>query len=213
MQPVQVHQIPFGVKVKQIHFLRHAHGKHNEVGEVDYTQYQREDLVDAELTELGIQQCLRLKESMKPINPQLIVTSPMRRTLQTAVNSFPHLIESIPWIALECIREQTGFHPCDKRFPISHHRENYPFIDFGEIEHEDDPLYHLYEGREPNPDLDDRARQFLAWLEKRPESEILVVTHAAFLRGLIQRVLFPNGEMERFDNCEIRSFVLYYPHE
>jgi broad specificity phosphatase PhoE len=212
MLPVSAHRFTPGTKPKYIHFVRHAHGKHNEVGEVDYQQYQRQDLIDAELTEKGIEQCHELrKENHKFSKSELVVISPMRRTLQTASNILPELKDSIPWIALECIREQTGLHPCDKRFPISHHQENYPFVDFSHVDSDEDPLYHLYDAREPDEHLNERAKQFLTWIQNRSETEIVVVTHSAFLRGLFQRVLFPEENFERFENCESRSFVFYFP--
>jgi broad specificity phosphatase PhoE len=214
MLPAFVHSFPPGTTPKHLHFVRHAHGKHNEVGEVDYEQYQREDLIDAELTDKGIEQCQELnKINEKYLKSQLVVVSPMRRTLQTATKSFPDLIEKVPWIALECLREQTGLHPCDKRFPISFYQENYPYVDYSFIESDEDPLYPLYEDRrEPHEDMDQRAKQFLNWIQTRPETEIVVVSHSAFLRGLFQRVLFPSDPFTRFENCETRSFAMYFPN-
>jgi broad specificity phosphatase PhoE len=214
MLPSFIHSFPPGTTPKHIHFVRHAHGKHNEVGEVDYEQYKREDLIDAELTDKGLEQCQELRGvNQKYLKAQLVVISPMRRTLQTATQSFPNLVEKVPWLALECIREQTGLHPCDKRLPISYHQENYPSVDFSLIESEEDPLYPQYEDRrEPHDEMDERAKQFLSWIKARPETEIVVVTHSAFLRGLFQRVLFPNEPFNRFENCEARSFVMYFPN-
>lgn len=212
MLPVLVQPCPPNTTLKKIHFIRHGHGKHNEVGEIDKTQYFREDLIDAELTDLGIEQCIQLcNENQRFCNSELLVVSPMRRTLQTAALSFPNLVNQIPWVALECIREQTGLHPCDKRFPISHHQNNHPNVDFNHIQHDEDPMYDFYSAyREPDSDLDERAKQFLSWLESRTESEIIVVTHSAFLRGLFRRVLFPQEKYQEFSNCEARTFLLHY---
>jgi broad specificity phosphatase PhoE len=78
--------------------------------------------VDAELTEHGINQCKNLSIFTEKLDigldSELLVVSPMRRTLQTATHSFPSLIGKVKWLALEHLREQTGSHPCDRRLKI-----------------------------------------------------------------------------------------------
>ena len=84
---------------------------HNVAGQEDPVNgYLREDLVDATLTEVGIDQCKQLRSSSEiesVMSSQLLVVSPMRRTLQTASTIFDGLLKC-PWIALEYIREQVG---------------------------------------------------------------------------------------------------------
>ena len=53
------------------------------------------------------------------MTPELLVVSPMTRTLQTASFSFPNLVDNCPWLAIEDIREASGFHPCDRRQTLS----------------------------------------------------------------------------------------------
>ena len=69
-----------------LHLIRHAKGEHNEVGEVDYEAYKREDLEDAVLSSTGLLQCLEIKghnevQSKLANDVQLLVVSPLRRTL------------------------------------------------------------------------------------------------------------------------------------
>ena len=105
-------KIPLGGK--KIHFVRHAQGYHNVAGETDpIFGYLREDLEDALLTDLGKKQCEDLSNSInddvfKKI--QVILVSPMRRTIQTALYSFPKQVKNpkIIFLANENIREQTG---------------------------------------------------------------------------------------------------------
>lgn len=84
-------------------------GVHNVAGQEDPVNgYLREDLVDATLTEVGVEQCKGLRSSIaidSTTNSQLLVVSPMRRTLQTATTIFQGLLKC-PWVALEFIREQ-----------------------------------------------------------------------------------------------------------
>ena len=84
-------------------------GVHNVAGQEDPVNgYLREDLYDATLTEVGIAQCKELRSSKtieSTTNSQLLVVSPMRRTLQTATTIFHGLLKC-PWVAMEFIREQ-----------------------------------------------------------------------------------------------------------
>ena len=100
---------------KKIHFVRHAQGFHNVAGETDpIFGYLREDLEDALLTDLGKQQCESLSNIISDDvfkNIKLILVSPMRRTIQTALYSFPKQVKNskVIFLANENIREQTGF--------------------------------------------------------------------------------------------------------
>ena len=84
-------------------------GEHNEVGEIDYDAYKREDLEDAVLSRTGLHECEEMSkhddiQTKIVAEVQLLLVSPLRRTLETATFCFPHLVGSRPWIALECIR-------------------------------------------------------------------------------------------------------------
>ena len=113
-------------KEKVIHFVRHAQGFHNVAGEEDYSNYQSEDHFDAKLTPLGEQQCQHLSSRSSTLAPDLVVVSPMTRTLQTASISFPNLVDNCPWLAIEHIREASGFHPCDRRQTLSGNLSHLP---------------------------------------------------------------------------------------
>ena len=78
-----------------LRIFRHAEALHNEAfkvrGRVAYTDPQ---FLDPELTELGKQQCLELKpQVMERLHSmELVVVSPLRRTLQTALLAFKKVI-------------------------------------------------------------------------------------------------------------------------
>jgi len=143
------------INAKRIHFVRHAQGFHNVAGETDpIFGYLREDLEDAMLTSLGEQQCNDLAKQLDPKffqNIKLILVSPMRRTIQTAIYSFPNQAKDkkVIFLANELIREQTGLHPCDRRRTITNQLLDFPRIDFSKIESDKDPIYKLYTFREP----------------------------------------------------------------
>ena len=149
---------------KTIHFVRHAEGYHNVAGRKDPIMgYLSEDLEDATLTAEGLEQCKRLHvgSEQKVARSQLIVVSPLNRTMQTATHCFPQLIDKVPWVAVECLRERTGLHPCDRRKSITEHKDTFTHIDFSAIVEDEDPLFWKYRLREPTSDVTARARQFM----------------------------------------------------
>jgi broad specificity phosphatase PhoE len=200
-------------KHKTIHFVRHAEGSHNVEGEVDYKCYLKEEHEDANLSELGNEQCrqFNIKSCDEGIGAtaELLVVSPMRRTLQTAQRCFSHLQQAMPWVACELVREQTGLHPCDRRRTVTEYETDYPHIDFSQLDSNEDPLFFQYQGREPDEIVAQRGRDFMEWLAKRPEREIIVVTHSAYLRHLLGSVLdLEEGERTKFYNCEVRTYAI-----
>ncbi|KAI4294926.1 hypothetical protein MLD38_032406 [Melastoma candidum] len=136
----------------------------------------------------------------------LVITSPLMRTLQTAVGVFggegylnepdipPLMMENAgksgraaisslncpPIVAVELCREHLGVRPCDKRSSISDYRTLFPGVDFSLVESDEDILWKA-DIREANEELAERGRQFLSWLWTRREKEIAVVTHSGFL--------------------------------
>ena len=206
-----VRRIQHGDKI--VHFVRHAEGEHNVAGREDPLKgYLRPELEDAVLTKHGINQCKNLHKSTvdKLQSVELLVVSPMNRTIQTAMHSFPQFVDALPWVAIENVREQTGLHPCDKRKPISVHKANYGHVNFDLIASNEDPIYSKYILREPDTDVAARGREFIEWLKQRPEKEIIVVTHSAYLRHLFNRVLDieSDADREHFENCEMRTYIL-----
>lgn len=201
-----------------LHTFRHAQGFHNVAGEADYLAYKNEEFEDASLTPKGEAQCAALNsscmESTIGSTSDLLVVSPMRRTLSTAMHSFPGFVRKIPWLAHETLREMAGEHPCDRRRPISEHSVTYPNIDFTLIEKNEDPLYYLSPGRESEDSVTERAHNFFIWLASREEKEIIVVTHSAFLKNIFGNVLevekaSEEGKCGNFMNCEMKSYTLF----
>ena len=157
------------------------------------------DYHDSALSEYGEQQCRDLCQSTQnfPLlndRVHLLVVSPMLRTLQTASLTFPYLKDRVRWIALECIREQTGLHPCDQRKDISVRSPEFSGVDFSLIEYDADPLYDQFSSlREPDENVGKRGREFLDWISTRSEPSVIVVTHSAFLRHFFNQVVDPSS--------------------
>ena len=202
-------------EVKTIHFVRHAEGLHNVAGRANYENYKLEEYADSLLSERGYEQCARAKEDIVRRNAlvggtlELIVVSPLRRTLQTASLLFADKIgTSVEFVAVEHVREQTGAHPCDRRRSITEQKADFPHVDFSLIEDDVDPLYCKYESvREPSEEVAKRVNAFWHWIASRKEKNIAVVTHSAYLRHF----KWPTSDASAFANCELRSIVYQFP--
>ncbi|KAE8679926.1 hypothetical protein F3Y22_tig00111393pilonHSYRG00119 [Hibiscus syriacus] len=99
------------------------------------------EYLDAELSPLGWQQ---VRDQRKDVcssgllkGIEVVISSPMSRTLQTAVGIFHGeddeeftTVDRPPIIAYELCRERLGKFECDKRRSISHYRSRFPAVDF-----------------------------------------------------------------------------------
>ncbi|XP_044475873.1 phosphoglycerate mutase-like protein 1 [Mangifera indica] len=197
-------------RCKTIHLVRHAQGVHNVAGEKDPHAYLSYDYFDAHLTPLGWQQVEKLHKHVHETGLskriELVITSPLLRTMQTAVGVFggegyvdgidapPLMVEKAgnsnrsaisslncrSFIAVELCREHLGVHPCDKRRSISEYRPLFPTFDFSLIENDEDILW-TADTRETNEHVAKRGMEFINWLWTRKEKEIAVVSHSGFL--------------------------------
>ncbi|KAK6245826.1 hypothetical protein SCA6_008916 [Theobroma cacao] len=197
-------------RCKTLHLVRHAQGIHNVAGEKDHAAYLSEELFDAHLTPLGWQQVDNLRKHVQETGLSkkidLVIVSPLLRTMQTAVGAFggegyrdgidipPLMVENAgeshhpaisslncpPFVAVELCREHLGVHPCDRRKSINEYRPLFPAIDFSLIESNEDILWEA-NTREKNEEVAVRGMKFLNWLWTRKEREIAVVTHSGFL--------------------------------
>ncbi|KAK0576693.1 hypothetical protein LWI29_021890 [Acer saccharum] len=205
-------------RCKTVHMVRHAQGIHNVAGEKNHDAYSSYDYFDAHLTPLGWQQVDNLHKHVQETGLskriELVITSPLLRTIQTAVGVFggegyadridvpPLMVENAgnsersaisslncpPFIAVELCRERL-------------------------IESNDDILWER-EIRETNEAVANRGMEFLNWLWTRKEKEIAVVTHSGYLYHTLSAFgndchpSIKNEICKNFANCELRSMVI-----
>ncbi|XP_028121190.1 phosphoglycerate mutase-like protein 1 isoform X3 [Camellia sinensis] len=203
-------------RCKTLHIVRHAQGIHNVDGDKNYKAYMSPEYFDAQLTPLGWQQVGNqsfvdnLRKHVQSCglfkSIELVITSPLLRTMQTAVGVFggegytdkidalPLMVanagnsdrpaisslNSPPIIAVELCREHLGVHPCDRRRSISDYQCLFPAVDFSLIESDDDLLWKA-NIRETKEELAARGMEFMNWLWTRKEKEIAIITHSGFL--------------------------------
>ena len=144
-------------------------------------------------------------EEIRPGNPAIAA----RRT---------RLRDPLPFVACELCREHIGLNPCDRRGAISGYAVRFPGVDFSGIP-ETDELWGTM--NESNAAMCERAARFMRWLMLRPEREIAVVTHSAFMSAMLREF----GADERLgctpavteetrrwpNNCELRPMMLVDP--
>ncbi|KAJ8513621.1 hypothetical protein OPV22_004055 [Ensete ventricosum] len=203
-------------RCKTIHVVRHAQGIHNKGHERDHRAYSSSEFFDAHLTPLGWDQVDNLRKHIKSCGLskriELVIASPLLRTMQTAVGVFggdgyedgvnitpPLMVENTgesgrpaisslncpPFMAVEDCRERLGVNPCDKRRSISEYQKLFPAIDFSLAKNDADVLWKA-DIRETNEEVAARGVKFISWLCTLKEKEIAVVTHSAFLFHTLQ---------------------------
>lgn len=148
------------------------------------------------------------------LSPELVIVSPLLRCIQTAKLSFCAHIDTVPWVSHEGCREELGLLVGNKRRPISEIKADYTEIDFSPIDHDEDVLWESYgEQRETLLEKSERIYEFLTdYVMNRPEKEIAIVCHSAYLFTLLNAVMDIEDEDLRywFLTSEVRSIKVRF---
>jgi broad specificity phosphatase PhoE len=131
---------------------------------------------------------------------ELIVASPLRRTLQTAQLSLGWLIAQGVPVQLRAEWQETTDKPCDVGTAVATMRDEWPKFDWSTV----DPIFPAKEGlyAYSRTALVNRGIECRRWLKARPEKVIAVVTHSAFLRVAICGQGFANADFRIFEFAE-----------
>lgn len=178
--------------------IRHAQALHNVTGDWSFH--------DPKLSDLGLHQSSELHESLKPSKigneVELIVVSPMRRTLQTMTIGLDWLIRKGVKVLPDANWQENADKPCDTGNPIIVMEKEFPNYDFSSV----DPSYpDKTTNLESNPyaftekAIVARGQTCLKALYDRPEKVIAVVTHSGFLRTAVCNRMFFNADWRVFD--------------
>ncbi|KAM5343980.1 hypothetical protein ACJ41O_012517 [Fusarium nematophilum] len=168
-----------------IHILRHGQALHN----VDRGYPHR----DPPLTEVGTQQASNVA---LPAQPDLIVVSPMTRTIQTALIAFPQLLDS-PSAA---VRVKVQVWPdlreahdaiCNKGVSRADMAAKFPQFDFSACPEEWDYPAHSFDGAAARAE---RVRNRLKELSLS-YNNIMLITHRGFIAFLVKGERFGVGGM------------------
>ncbi|TRM65100.1 histidine phosphatase superfamily [Schizophyllum amplum] len=187
---------------KRIYLTRHAQAEHN-VAE-DYT------IPDANLTALGREQSAKLHADTKDSIQQtadLLVTSGLRRTMQTMIIGYPELRKRLeaagkPVIVLPQLQECNDL-PCDtgSNREILEGDPEFAGLDLSTLE----PGWNSKKGFYAcdAATLQARARWNRRWLRERPENNIVVVSHGDCLRYITEG----RNSWKPWANTEVRIYT------
>ncbi|KAK1924011.1 histidine phosphatase superfamily [Papiliotrema laurentii] len=188
---------------KRIHLTRHAQAEHNVAS--DWT------IPDARLTPLGQKQSRELHDLTKDSVQQtaeLLVSSPMRRPLETMILGYPDLKKRLeskgkPVVLLDTLQEVADL-PCDTpTYPVSELQNAneglFADLDFSTLSVD----YASKTGIFSPDNAAERARVVRRWLRDRPEKEIVVVAHGDILR----HVVYGHNAAVPWANAQSRIFT------
>lgn len=186
-----------------IHFVRHAEGFHN-------ISIFNHGLRDPLLTPYGKEQCAHLAKTFPHLQDiDLVVASPLKRTIYTALLSFGDAIDkkNMTIIALPEIQETSNL-PCDtgsSREDIAKEFEGVR-LDLSRVP--DDWTSKTGKWAPHSDALEERCKLARKWLRSRPERNIVVVTHGGVLHYLTEDW----SDSDRFTgtgwaNTEFRSYT------
>jgi broad specificity phosphatase PhoE len=183
---------------KTLYCIRHGLSLHNKLYHKHGSKtFYDSDYVDTMLLPEGKQQARILGETWDEINNiELVIVSPLKRTLETAVNIFEDI--DVPIIALEICREfPMGLHTCNKRSNKEELELLYPRVNFDNILSNKDDLWN--DKKEESIDsLNSRITLVKKYIKNRPEKNIAFVNHAGFIGQMKDRHIkyLDNGEEE-----------------
>ena len=190
---------------KTVIFIRHGQAEHNillERGQRD----QARKILDPPLSALGVQQAEALRENSLlldalsgPHDP-LVVVSPLRRTLQTAIGGLGAWARDKEGRRLICNADlqETGEVACDSGSPdiSTNFAGELDVLDFSQLEDGWERKDGINKDL-PVP-LKTRLTRFQEWLAKRPERRVVVVAHHNVFLALLRVSFF---------NCEVCPFL------
>jgi len=228
---------------KCLYLIRHAQGTHNvAAGEKAITPqntehpeyetklaeaeainaarqkvYESQEHFDAHLSEYGAQRARLLREKTDHLPYELVVVSPLYRTLQTATLGLD-TNRHVPWFVNDHIREfaHGAVHPCDGRTCKEQVIQDPNFqnvgsngMDWSSVASGEDT-----HGSETEEELHTRCQLFIDWLSVRPEKHIAVVSHSAWLKYFCEHFVKefwgtgPNSSTTRFANRELKGAIV-----
>ncbi|PPD85149.1 hypothetical protein GOBAR_DD17919 [Gossypium barbadense] len=205
-------------RCKTLHLVRHAQGIHNVDGDKNYKAYMSPEYFDAHITPLGWQQVDNLRKHVHECGLakriDLVITSPLLRTLQTAVGVFggdgyTDRMDVVPLMVANAGnsgRAAISSLNCPPIVAVELCREHL-------IESDEDTWWKA-DVRETKEEVAARGQKFLNWLWTRKEKEIAIVTHSGFLFHTLSALgndchpLVKKEICKHFANCELRSMVI-----
>ncbi|KDN63913.1 putative phosphoglycerate mutase, partial [Colletotrichum sublineola] len=160
---------------------------------------------DPDLSSLGLEQCQELRENLLQRfgneTDALIIVSPMRRTIQTALLSLDWLIKKGVHIQADARWQENSAKPCDTGSSVANLTAEFPSVDFSTVDrvYPDKISLAGAEYAFTKEAILRRARAGVSSLRDRKETLIFVVSHSGFLRLGVTGYWFFNGDYRMFE--------------
>ena len=154
---------------------------------------------DTELTEKGYNQAIELGKNWNQ-NVDLVIVSPLKRTLQTAMNIFKNI--DCPILALDNLKEYPqGLHTCNKRKTKKELEKIFPTIDFNYLDSNEDLMWSDTDS-ETIDELLRRINKMYDFIEKTDFKNIALVGHNSFISMIKDQKLNRNEDgLDELKHC------------
>ena len=190
------------MRIINLHCIRHGESVHN----ILYKKYGKKVFFDkryfdTDLTHKGFNEANDLGNIWNnKYNVELVLVSPLTRTLKTATNIFRDT--NVPIIALECLREYPNtLHTCNARKNKSYLQNIFPRINFDYLETEVDPSWNEFDSESINSLLR-RINVLFDFIEKSNYKNIALVGHNSFISMMKDGKLNRNEDgLEELKHC------------
>jgi broad specificity phosphatase PhoE len=164
---------------KTLYLIRHGLSLHNELYyKIGVGAFKHKSVIDSPLIQDGHIQSIELGNKWENKNKiELVLVSPLMRTLDTCMNIFGSTDINIE--CYEFLREYPiGEDTCNKRSSLSKIRNKYPKINF-HLNNDDDILW--TDKRETIEELEIRINEIKEFIKKRKEKHIAIVSHSSLI--------------------------------
>ena len=193
---------------QKLYLIRHGHSLHNELfDKMGVEAFRIPATIDSPLTGEGHLQSIELGHTWKNKNIiDLVLVSPLTRTLETCMNIFGDT--DIPIICEEFLREYPiGEDTCNKRSSLTSLKNKYPKVNFNLVSDQDTLWSSDY--RETIEELEQRLDEMIKYLHKRKELNIAIVGHSSYFGQFKDNHIGykENGD-EELKHCHPYEFIL-----
>ncbi|KAK4630452.1 hypothetical protein CLAFUW4_08615 [Fulvia fulva] len=186
----------------KVHIVRHAEGFHN-------CSKGGEGIHDPFLTEKGQEQCRELCSQFSEHDKiDLLMASPMKRTIQTCQTSFAPVVARGHKILLMPLAQESSNEPMDTGSSEEQLKDTFgDLIDTSRLELF--PYWHSNKGQFDTDGVSqiERALHLRNVLKGRPEKNIVLVTHGSFAHFVAGNVNAEGKQMTRmWSNAKCRTY-------
>jgi broad specificity phosphatase PhoE len=202
---------------KKLYCIRHGEATHNILfKQVGMSTFFDKNYYDTELTDVGFNQAIELGNTWEDKDKvNIVLVSPLSRTLQTAMNVFKQSGVfkqcNIKIIALDCLKEYPqGLHTCNKRKSKSILINKFPEIDFSLLDSEEDNMWSDTK-LESIDELLQRMNKMYDFIDNNNYENICLVGHNSFISMIKDQKLNRNEDgLEELKHCHPYKIDLNY---